>query len=921
MDSEANVQIAKEVIQDEYALNLLERIHAHPSGFGITELSGLWRIAVLPSDREQLRKRLLTIGLSNAENASRLTTRAPYFAQSLIGLNRARRDQYLKEQILPFVKPSSSPAVRLACVRLGLALHQDGVDFAEQAIHILSKTLTETPDHGLHDSLGLDLQFAVKSIPEAESHRAVIPIVEAIQHSKDPRVLRILCEAIVAGPPRMKSIDGRRIFEQLLTALENRDAASSQLDVLSELRRCVVALPADLDVVDIDRGIKLLVHEIEKTGKPEIREKLVEVATGVSSLLNSSQARKGAGLFIRAIEDAVDSQDARAFAQCLTAVAMQVAKTDAEHATEVVMKAMQKTEMADPLKILSECLFKLPGKSSSDDTRHAVQRVLAIMEGSKGRNLRVLAECLAIFASQSAVTEDDLNRAKSRIFQEIQTNRIALELNDLVGGLTVLPTQLSVSESMTLVKLLVVRLQSSSNPEQFAALRESLKSAGARMIPEAAESAAQLIIEAIKLETWNTERILALSYGLRGMEVEKKTVLSAETVLAAYRIVLSKMGEGEFSHPMHLSFLAESMGVLPGDTPEDIANSAIQILQAGMVKTKNSKMLEYFATSFGALGGNVSSKVGHQSVKQFLKEIEGNSETDVRSVLIFGLAALSKDLDENGLFPEDEASVIASQLVYAMDVTEDERILQKLADTLFRIAPKLDDNDPVLRKVFDQIRISMESTKNPDVIAGLAELWNGQAMRMTKSESRNALMQILVKIKIPSNQSAQSALRNAALAIVRTSDSSQMIERLETLLSALRSDLEPRLLQAFLDGIGKLATIVDLDRVNEAKEALLAVTTSYDQINDQVMEGIVVALDALPGEIETTEWIEVLKSPLCTGSAKIKLLKLLETRLNMSFAENPWALVDKGNVAGIAPDVFDRPVKLPVMPKSSSPDP
>ena len=37
----------------------------------------------------------------------------------------------------------------------------------------------------------------------------------------------------------------------------------------------------------------------------------------------------------------------------------------------------------------------------------------------------------------------------------------------LVGGLTVLPTQLSVSESMTLVKLLVVRLQSSSNPEQF----------------------------------------------------------------------------------------------------------------------------------------------------------------------------------------------------------------------------------------------------------------------------------------------------------------------------------------------------------------------------------------------------------------------------------------------------------------------
>ena len=136
LDSEANVQIAKEVIQDEYALNLLERIHAHPSGFGITELSGLWRIAVLPSDREQLRKRLLTIGLSNAENASRLTTRAPYFAQSLIGLNRARRDQYLKEQILPFVKPSSSPAVRLACVRLGLALHQDGVDFAEQAIPI-----------------------------------------------------------------------------------------------------------------------------------------------------------------------------------------------------------------------------------------------------------------------------------------------------------------------------------------------------------------------------------------------------------------------------------------------------------------------------------------------------------------------------------------------------------------------------------------------------------------------------------------------------------------------------------------------------------------------------------------------------------------------------------------------------------------
>ena len=902
-----------QAIQEEYALNLLERISPIARKFGFSELPAFWRIAGLPHEREDLRDRILSIGLNSSDDAIRIAVRAPYFAQSLVGLNRNRRDKFLKEQILPLLKQrATDPTIRLACIRLGIALHVEGVDFAEQAIHILTKTLVETDALGIQDALGEDLKIAVQRIPGTESRRAVIPVVEAMQQSTDLRVLRILCNSIADDPPRILPIDGHRIVDHLMTVMEQPTRTSSQIEILSEFHECLSSLPQKLEIVDVERMVKLLVKDITSTGKPEIRDSLCNVASAAVSLFSPTQCRQAAGLFQRAMSDATESQDAQAFAHCLTSVANQLSKTEAGRAIVLLTRAMQKTNLPDPLQMLAEGIIKFPEKFTDDDARTAIARLVQVMEGTKGgRKLKVLSEAISLFNSTSVQTSNDLDKAKQVLLGEIQSIRITPDLSAVVTGLASLPIQLSEEESIVVVDSILNRLDKVISTDAFVMLRESLRLIGAKITPAAVEKVAALIINSIKNETVNSEKILALAHGLRGLERNQRTLVSSETITNAYRVVLSKMSEKDLSTPRQLSFLAQSLEIIPGDTTEEFANAAIRILQQGLLETDNPAALEFYATAFGALGGDVSASVGLQSVRQIIQDIDDTTDTDVRRVLIFGLAALAINMDLVGMFPESESQVLARHLIYAMDVTDEHRVLLRLADALSRFAPKLKNDDPELRQAIRQIRISMDSTKDPDVIAKLAETLKALANRLTPGESHEALLQLLREIKLPGNKSARAELKDATVAIIRTSRTSEMPTHFLRLLSVIQNDLDPPLLEIFLTGLKTLAAMIAPDDVDQAKQSLLAVMTSHYRLNDQVMNGLIHALDAFPGDIDTRELVEILKFPFCTGLARTSLLKIIEAQTNLYFDGNPWNVVDKAGEAGLDPKIFLQPTVQP----------
>lgn len=237
------------------------------------------------------------------------------------------------------------------------------------------------------------------------------------------------------------------------------------------------------------------------------------------------------------------------------------------------------------------------------------------------------------------------------------------------------------------------------------------------------------------------------------------------------------------------------------------------------------------------------------------------------------------------------------------------------SDRLAPIAAKLpasDDQEPnPTREAIKQISATIQTTHDPEVIAMLARCWTVMAGRMTEQETRAAFVEILVANENPANRAARPALCQAAVALATAADASHAMNILRHLLSALHNDHEPEVLRIVLDGIERLAPRMPASEVDDAKAAIIAITAQQDQFNDQVLQSLLKSLDVLPGEIGKLELVELLKSPFCTGASRQTLLKMFESQTKLRFAGNPWKLVSSATEAGIDPQVFRQPVRLP----------
>ena len=881
-----NVDEARKKIEEEYAQNLLERIDLDPGNFGANEFPGLWQIASQPKEWESIRSLILAIGLKNDDAAARMANRAPYLAQALIGLDSDRRKKFLDE-IKRALQQTTSPAVRLACVRLGIALRLEDpeFEFATQAVDILSTAMVdESTNAAMDDALAEDLRAAVRLFPNSGSADSVQPIIEAMQKIPDARVLRLLCDALAGTPHRIeKPADGRLIVDRLLTVMENDPEKGTRLEMLQELRLSLKSLPTNLEIVDIERGSQLFVQLITNSGSPEIHDSLVEIVESAAPLLTESQCPQFMESFRKAMSEAQDTQDAQTFARCVNAVATRLAQQDTPRAVELLMAAMQTSQEAESLQTLSTGLSKLPGTLPESAGRTAIEMLLKQMnETTQSGRLRLLAESLALFPT--LLSRDDLAKATAKLLSQIQPERLPPELKEVAQSLAALPISLSPAESLPPVNVLIDGLKRSTKPETHLQLQTALQLLAGKMTPEAAMQAAEPILEAMA-KSDATEKILVLAYGLRGMDRDGKSLLSEETVRKAYQIVLSKLHDKNdryFALPINLAVLAQCLAVLPGNTPEDVANEAIGQLLDALVRTDNSETLHFLVNGLGYVGGNLSVDVGHQAIRRIVETIKGEHSTRLKRVQILALAAVSIEMERSGKFQDADASDVVAHLVYALNVTTDNSIklgqrampqdanasdlnpridysmsvpapntaFRRLAEALTLIAPKLPgDGEDSMRKVVRRIRIALQSTKDPAVMDWLAQGLTALAerKRMTEQETREALGQILAKMRDPASGAALPSLTNAAASMVRSFELSQLMYSLDRALTALESDLEPELLDFFLGGIKKLAELVDPGDVDKAKIRIIAVTTEPSHVNDQIMNGLILALDARRG--------------------------------------------------------------------------
>ena len=207
----------------------------------------------------------------------------------------------------------------------------------------------------------------------------------------------------------------------------------------------------------------------------------------------------------------------------------------------------------------------------------------------------------------------------------------------------------------------------------------------------------------------------------------------------------------------------------------------------------------------------------------------------------------------------------------------------------------------------------MQATQSPKVIEQLAKIWQVMAKQMSEKETQDAFEQILASNGTVANVAARPALCRAAVALAIASDKSRANYALNYLLSALHNDHDPDVLKTMLDGVEQLAQRVPESELKQTKAAIIAITADHERVNDNedLLARLITTLEKLPGGIDISESIELLKSPFCIGKTQQSLLKIIESQKGRSFNGNPWKLVASANELGIDPKTLNQPINRP----------
>ena len=896
---------ARQKIEETLAGNLIERIHDFPGDFGHNESEALWQIAGLTQEHEPLRQEILSLAFSNEVHAARLINRGRFVARALVGFDEKRRQFALDDSIMPILKNASATSnERLAAVRMGLALNIEGIEFAEFAVRTLSSAIIRYRDNELLNKLSADLNTAIRSIPFSESQRAVDPIINAIQQTRNPRILQKLCDAVGELPGQMTPPDVLRISDQLLHVMENE----KRPDSIRELSECLVSLPKNLNVINATRGIKYIVQAIENTKRAEVRNSLVETIRSWCGRLVPDDFKVTEDEILQAIKRAQDSETMSVFARCLTVVAVHHSQSDSQQATNILLEAMQLVEESDPLYELSKGLGQLNGKISENAGHTAIARILKVMaHEDSSRGLRLFADSLCAIPVQMT---DEENAEATRILLTCigNTATLPMDLYQLSNGLSTLPKPLSMSDSQQVFESLLNALDRFERAYVIHKIQESMQAVGGKLNAAAADVVAEEIWKRMD-SCKDAEKVRALAYGLQGMG----KVVNLSIIKKAYETVRDKIHDKAFDAPIELSLLSETLSILPENIPEDIAEDALERMLAVLVSTENSEIVQLIVEKIGFVGGDISKEVGHKAVQRILNKIKSTKESSLLRVLSLGLASVAIELDRKNKFTENEAAEVAHYLAMVMDASDSPDDLISLGRAMEKVAPKLqkDDDQAVIRQVIDQNLRSIQGTQSPQVIGQLARIWQVMAPKMTGQETQEAFEQILASNRALANVAARPALCQAAVALAMASDKSQANYALEYLLSALDRDHDPEVLKIMLNGVEELASRVPESDVKRAKAAILATTGDQARTNEQILNRLIKALGKLPGGFDLAESVELLKSPFCIGSAQQTLLKMIEVQTRRSFNGNPWKLVASAEKAGIDPKTFKQPAIRP----------
>jgi hypothetical protein len=462
--------------------------------------------------------------------------------------------------------------------------------------------------------------------------------------------------------------------------------------------------------------------------------------------------------------------------------------------------------------------------------------------------------------------------------------------------------------------LLVTAMEMTPDAEVLSRLGRALGSLGENLPAEQAFAGAGLLVIAME-KTSDAEVLSSLGIALGSLGEN----LPAEQAFAGgVRIVTVMEKTG---HPYTLSSLAIALGSLGENLPAEQAFAGAGLLVTGMDKYSGEMFRLNCDNAFRSFGENLPAEQALALAKHLVTTIEKTSDSEVMSSLGRALGSLGENL------PAEQALAGAGHLVTAIEKSADEKVLLILCIALGSLGENLPAEQA--SALAGQIVTAMEKSSHGFVLSSLGCALGSLNENLPAEQALAGAGFLVTAMEKTSDAGVLFGLGSALGCLGENPPPEQVLAGVGYLLTAMEKTSDAEVLsnlgetlgsfgenlpeQALVAGAGHLVTTMEKTSNAEVLSSLGRALGSFGEnlpaeqasvgaghIVDAMaktsapdaLSHLGVALGSLVGNLPAEQATAVLKSLVCVGEVREKVLARLEKKAGLKFNGDLWKAVE-----------------------------
>jgi len=869
----------------------------------------------LADSEEAVRIEFVEQLLASQENAKRLRPRFPYIVHAVVGLDSGAKER-LRLVLLEHGKNPSTRtiAINIACTELGSFLDVDDSDFSQMITanyRVVMKEATWPEDLPY---LGRSLGSLSEKLKAEQIASLGEQIVVFMEKTNDPRTLafcagelvglgeRLPAEQAAAGAQRIVAAVGKTGEQDALDYLSRalaglgEELSAQQLDALAhrivtrmenadscfllkDLSRLMASLGERLPAEQTAAGAQQIVVVMKNTTEPFELVYLANALAGLSERLPPEKAAALAQRIVAAMEATTEPHALSSYGSVLEGLSKRLPPEQAAAGAQRIIAIMKTTTDPDELSSLGSALGGLGGTLSAEEAATGAQRIMAAMEATTDpSSLKSLTSALSGLSKMLGAEEVASLAGRSVAAIERMTDPSTLSY--FRGALVHLRETLSAEDATVLGEQIVVALESTDDDNRLMHLARALGSFREKIPAKLAAASARHVAAAMNK---TKDPFVFISFG--GALVSLGEELPVDQTTARIQQIVAVIGSADDLNVKES--LGNSLSSLCEEFPQEGAETLAQILVAAMKEAPDWDAVKYL----GKAVCHLCDRISQEQAVGMVELIAGEMGRPSRAVdsLDFALITLCEKL------PEEQVAIAAGWIVSAMGRTSDYHRVRELADVLGSLGERLPAEQATAGA--QQIVAAMEQQTNQWALPVLGRAIGNLVERIPAEQAAALAPRVVAAMEETTDPEALSCLGGAIADLGK----GMRAEKAAVLAPRIVDVMENSTDTSAFSSLGNALAILG-ERLPAEQAAVLAhqiVGSMERTTEDYLLVGLGHALGSFAVSMNAEDTIAALKSLVCVGDTRDKVLAGLEKKTGQAFDGRLWKALEWAESQGI----------------------